>query len=316
LANIKKKVLILGYSSIVKRRILPSIIKTKNINFEICSISSNRQYVGESNWYRNYNQSLKQSKADIVYISLPNSEHFKWAKKALIKGFHVVIDKPATINLKEARQLIKIAKIKKRLLAEALVYSYHRQIIQGLKLVGGLKLIDRIHANFNIPMPNKNSIRSIKKLKSYCIYDMLPYAASIVRIFCKGKLIKASLSNKKYFHKKFSFLLEFSNMLYTGHFCYGGEYQNNLTLFGKNKVIKLNRVFAPPPNKRLNLEINSKNKRYTIKSRKDDTFYNFFKIILNHVKNKKYSVFLKKFEQDSKIREMLIRGKKYDQKLA
>ena len=310
MANIKKKVLILGYSSIVKKRILPAIIKTKNINFEICSVSSKRQHVGESNWYRNYNQALKQSKADIVYISLPNSEHFKWAKKALIKGFHVVIDKPATINLKEAKRLIKIAKMKKRLLAEALVYSCHVQIAQGLKLVGGLKSIDRIHANFNIPMPSKNSIRSIKKLKSYCIYDMLPYAASIIRIFCKSKLIKASLSNKKYFYKKFSFLLEFSNMLYTGHFCYGGEYQNNLTLFGKSKVIKLNRVFSPPSNRRLDLEINSKNKRYVIKSQKDDTFYNFFKIILNHIKKKKYSEFLKKFEQDSKIREMLIGGKK------
>ena len=308
--NIKKKVLILGYSSIVKRRILPAIIKTKNIKFEICSVSSKKQHIGESNWYRNYNQALKQSKADIVYISLPNSEHFKWAKKALIKGFHVVIDKPATINLKEAKRLIKIAKMKKRLLAEALVYSYHGQVIQGLKLVGGLKLIDRIHANFNIPTPNKNSIRSIKKLKSYCIYDMLPYAASIIRIFCKGKLIKIGISSKKYFHKKFSFILEFSNMLYTGHFCYGGEYQNNLTLFSKKKVIKLNRVFAPPPNERLNLEISSKNKSYTIKTQKDDTFYNFFRTIFSHIKSKRYSVFLKKLEQDSRIREMFISEKK------
>jgi predicted dehydrogenase len=310
LENIKKKVLILGYSSIVKRRILPAIIKTKNIKFEICSVSSKKQHIGESNWYRNYNQALKQSKADIVYISLPNSEHFKWAKKALIKGFHVVIDKPATINLKEAKRLIKIAKMKKRLLAEALVYSYHGQVIQGLKLVGGLKLIDRIHANFNIPTPNKNSIRSIKKLKSYCIYDMLPYAASIIRIFCKGKLIKIGISSKKYFHKKFSFILEFSNMLYTGHFCYGGEYQNNLTLFSKKKVIKLNRVFAPPPNERLNLEISSKNKSYTIKTQKDDTFYNFFRTIFSHIKSKRYSVFLKKLEQDSRIREMFISEKK------
>lgn len=310
MTRIKKKVLILGYSSIVKRRILPAIIKTKNIKFEICSISSSRQYVGESNWYRNYSEALKYSKAEIVYISLPNSEHFKWAKKALIKGFHVIIDKPATINLKETIQLIKIAKMKRRLLAEALVYFYHGQIIQGLKLVGGVKSIDRIHANFNIPMPDKNSIRSIKKLKSYCIYDMLPYAASIIRIFCKGKLIKIGVSSKKYFHKKFSFILEFSNMLYTGHFCYGGEYQNNLTLFSKKKVIKLNRVFAPPPNERLNLEISSKNKSYTIKTQKDDTFYNFFRTIFSHIKSKRYSVFLKKLEQDSRIREMFISEKK------
>jgi hypothetical protein len=99
-------------------------------------------------------------------------------------------------------------------------------------------------------------------------------------------------------------------MLYTGHFCYGGEYQNNLTLFSKKKVIKLNRVFAPPPNERLNLEISSKNKSYTIKTQKDDTFYNFFRTIFSHIKSKRYSVFLKKLEQDSRIREMFISEKK------
>ena len=73
---------------------------------------------------------------------------------------------------RESKRLIKIAKMKKRLLAEALVYSYHGQIAQGLKLVGGLKSIDRIHANFNIPMPDKNSIRSIKKLDIKRVYDL------------------------------------------------------------------------------------------------------------------------------------------------
>ena len=310
MSNTKKKVLILGYSSIVKRRVLPALKKIKKFRFEICSVSSNRQYIGESKWYRNYNKALASSDSEIVYISLPNSEHFKWARKALLEGFHVIIDKPATINLQETLKLIKIAKMKKKFLAEALVYDYHKQISQALKLTGKIKLLKGIHANFCIPAPSKNNIRSIKKLKSYCIYDMLPYAASVVRIFCKFKPIKINISSKKEFQKRFSFLSKFKNIFYTGHFCYGKKYQNDLTLFCKNKIIKLDRVFSPPPNKKINLKIISRNKSYIIKYKKEDVFYNFLKNVLDEIKNNKYIKFLNKLEEDSRIRETFIKSAK------
>ena len=57
--------------------------------------------------------------------------------------------------------------MKKKFLAEALVYDYHKQISQALKLAEKTKSLKGIHANFFIPAPNKNNIRSIKKLKSY-----------------------------------------------------------------------------------------------------------------------------------------------------
>ena len=51
-----------------------------------------------------------KSDANIVYISLPNSLHFYWAKKALLHGYHVIIDKPMCVNKSEANILINIAK--------------------------------------------------------------------------------------------------------------------------------------------------------------------------------------------------------------
>ena len=310
MSNTKKKVLILGYSSIVKRRVLPALKKIKKLRFEICSASSSRQYIGESKWYRNYREALDSSDSEIVYISLPNSKHFKWARKALLEGFHVIIDKPATTNLKETLKLIKIAKMKKKFLAEALVYDYHKQISQALKLTRKIKSLKGIHANFFIPAPNKNNIRSIKKLKSYCIYDMLPYAASVIRIFCKSKPVKINISSKKEFQKKFSFVSNFKNLFYIGHFCYGAKYQNNLTLFCKDKIIKLDRVFSPPSNRGINLKIVSRKKSYIIKYKKEDVFYSFLKNVLNEIKNKKHTKFLNKLEEDSRIRETFIKGAK------
>ena len=139
---------------------------------------------------------------------------------------------------------------------------------------------------------------------------MLPYAASIIRIFCKSEPFKINISSKKEFQKNFSFVSKFKNLFYTGYFCYGAKYQNNLTLFCKDKIIKLDRVFSPPSNQGINLKIASRKKSYTIKYKKEDVFYNFFKNIAKEIKNKKYIKFLNKLEEDSKIRETFIKNAK------
>ena len=102
------KILILGYSSIFKKRILNVFIKN-NIKFCIASKSSVQKEKKAFSWYRNYNCALNQSNADLVYISLPNSFHYYWAKKALNKNYHVIVDKPISENYSQAKNLIKIS---------------------------------------------------------------------------------------------------------------------------------------------------------------------------------------------------------------
>ena len=43
---------------------------------------------------------------DLVYISLPNSEHFYWAKKSLKHKFNTIVDKPITSNERQLDELI------------------------------------------------------------------------------------------------------------------------------------------------------------------------------------------------------------------
>ena len=59
---------------------------------------------------------------DFVTIVTPNHLHFPAAKMALENGFHVVSDKPATLNLPEAKELKKI--IDKSGLIYALTHNY------------------------------------------------------------------------------------------------------------------------------------------------------------------------------------------------
>ena len=108
------KMLILGYSDLCKRKIIPIFKeKLKEIKFCICSKSQIREDIGASKWYRNYKEALEKSQADLVYISLPNFLHYYWAKKFLQNNYHVIVDKPATLSFKQAKNLVKFARKKK-----------------------------------------------------------------------------------------------------------------------------------------------------------------------------------------------------------
>lgn len=54
---------------------------------------------------------------DLVVIATPNDTHFDLASRALDAGKHVVVDKPFTTTVNEARQLIALAEKKKLLLS-------------------------------------------------------------------------------------------------------------------------------------------------------------------------------------------------------
>ena len=68
----------------------------------------------ENRVYDNYCQMFQREKAlpegeriDFVSIVTPNNSHYPIAKEALSSGFHIVCDKPMTMNLKEAIALNK-----------------------------------------------------------------------------------------------------------------------------------------------------------------------------------------------------------------
>jgi predicted dehydrogenase len=54
---------------------------------------------------------------DLVVIASPNATHAPLARLALNAGKHVVVDKPFTLDMQEARELIALAQEKQRLLS-------------------------------------------------------------------------------------------------------------------------------------------------------------------------------------------------------
>lgn len=72
-------------------------------------------YLPADRCYGSYTEMLEKENAlpadqrmDFVAIVTPNHVHFSAAKSALEAGFHVLSDKPATLNLEEAKELARI----------------------------------------------------------------------------------------------------------------------------------------------------------------------------------------------------------------
>ena len=305
------KILLLGYSNLAKKRILNHFIKKKYI-VEIASISHKKKIKNISVQYSSYDFALKKSNANLIYISLPNSLHFKWAHKALSLGYHVVVDKPLCSTQKELDKLIKLSIKNKKLIAEATFFNYHKQFRRVLKLIGNLNNLKKIYCSFIIPMPTKNSILQSVNLNGGALMDMGPYAASVARIFCNEKII----SKHFYFKKKtnnliiaFKIMIIYKSKLLIGIFKFGGEYKNQLELHTEKKCITINRDFSPPTNENLNIKIKKKKKISLLKVKKDDCFANFFDEVIKNIKKKNIKFYIERIKFDSNFRNNILKNK-------
>ncbi len=306
------KILILGFSSLSIRKIIPALKKSsKKFKFEICSVSKSKKSIGESKWFRNYNVALTKSNADIVYISLQNSKHFYWAKKFLENKFHVIIDKPATLSLKEAKELVGIAKKNKKLLSEAVIFNYHAQFKQLLKEITNKDKLESVLSNFKIPQLPKNNFRNFPTHGGGCFNDMSPYAAVLFRIFINKKLTKDKIYftsiNKNKLNISFNFFAYLKKIIFFSSFSFNDNYQNELTLVTSKKILKIYRVFSPPSDKKLKILIHYKdqNKNITKLIKKDDIFVNYFNDIYKSLKNRRFLDYYKILLKDSNFREKI-----------
>ena len=300
------RVLILGYSNIVKKRVL-SVLKEKKFAIYIASKSYKKKIPGIKKQFTSYEQALKNCKPSIVYISLPNSKHFVWAKRSLNHKYNTIVDKPITSNKKQLAELIDLSKKNKRLLVESTFFNYHVQ----MKKIINIYKIDRykkIYAKFIIPKPDKKSILLSRKLQGGVLMDMGPYISSIPRLFNLKNLKKKKIQitkNKQKLVISIKFFINFEEGVYQGIFKFGGKYTNEIKISNGSKKSLIKRVFSPPDNEFLFLKTTSKKKKKVIKIKKDNCFKNFFIEVLKIIKERKYNFYYKRMLHDVNFRTNL-----------
>lgn len=102
--------------------------------------------------YTVYEDCLKDTDIDTVYIGLPNHLHYSFTKEALLSGKNVICEKPFTIKLSEFTELKDISKKNNLILIEAITTRYlsnYLSIKESIHYLGGLKIIECNYSQYS-----------------------------------------------------------------------------------------------------------------------------------------------------------------------
>jgi dTDP-3,4-didehydro-2,6-dideoxy-alpha-D-glucose 3-reductase len=305
--------LIIGLSSIVQRRVLPALASLPVVT--AVDIAS-RSKPAPADWhprgafYDDYELALERSQADLIYVSLPNSDHVRWIETGLRHGKHVIVDKPATLTLGEAEHCANEASQRSLLLAEATVFSYHSQIA-ALRSFAAEHDLTHIDARFIIPPLPSDNFRNDRRLGGGCLNDMGPYAAAVARLFGGGEATAlcafgASRAADRDIDMGFSLLARFeNNVRYSGHFSFEGEYQNRLALIGRSGSVEIERIFSPPAEFEPVWNVRASSQPSERKLPASDAFGEFLADVFASIEAGAYHRFLSDLLQDAAFRARL-----------
>lgn len=107
---------------------------------ELLNLDAQRVYASYEEMIQKEAALSPDERMDFVSIVTPNHLHFAPAKLALENGFHVVLDKPMTFDLKEAKELKQVAEESKKYFCLTHTYTGYPMIKEAKQQVKDGKL--------------------------------------------------------------------------------------------------------------------------------------------------------------------------------
>lgn len=92
--------------------------------------------------YRSVGEMLNNSDVEVVVVNTPVQTHFEYVKMALEAGKNVIVEKPFTVDVSEAEQLVKLAEEKGLFLSVYQNRRFDRDFLQVKKILHDRKLGD------------------------------------------------------------------------------------------------------------------------------------------------------------------------------
>ena len=129
---------------------------------------------------------INDNKIDAVVIATPVSTHYELAKASLLSNKHVLVEKPFTLNLEQAEELVCLSEKTKKILMVDHVFVYNPAVIRIKEFIkngeiGELKYYDATRINLGLFQQDVNvlwdlAVHDISIL--LYIYEKKPYSLS------------------------------------------------------------------------------------------------------------------------------------------
>lgn len=203
--------------------------------------------------FSSYEDIISSDETDAIYIPLPPALHYRWARRALENGKHVLVEKPSTISYADTRELVATARDKKLALHENYMFVFHNQLdaIRSLIRSGEIGEVRLYRISFGFPRRAVNDFRYNKALGGGALIDAggytIRYAADLLG---ESAEIKCATLN---------YLKDFDVDIYgaatlvnqegvTAQIAFGmdNDYKCELEVWGSKGTLKTNRVLTAP----------------------------------------------------------------------
>lgn len=252
------KIGILGAADIAFNRFLPALEKVQGV--QCAGVASNspdklRRFVDKYNIhvYESYDEVIQDENVDCIYVPLPPVFHYEWARKALLAGKHVFLEKPSTISAEQTRELVGLAGSMGLVLQENYMFQYHAQLADIEKIIasGELGKLRLVRTSFGFPRRAGGDFRYVKELGGGTMLDNGGYTIKLInRLLGRStRLVASRLDYDEETGVDIFGTAEFMNadgVLAQAAFGMDCQYQCSLELWGSKGRLTTGRIYTTP----------------------------------------------------------------------
>lgn len=329
---------ILGPSEIASRRFLPALLETNCFQFIGVASANDEEWFAlqKSNensiqnirnekekakllslrfggkLFDSYSELINSNEVDAIYIPLPPGLHYKWAREALLKNKHVLLEKPATVSFEDTLELVNIADQRNLAIFENYAYLFHDQVAQIEKIIeaGTIGSIRLYRISFGFPMRNINDFRYNKELGGGALLDCGGYTLNYARkLLGKGaKIVSSHLNYIEGFDVDIygsATLINEQGITAQISFGMDNSYKCEFEAWGSKGSLLTDRIFSPPSDYEPKITLRLQDKIEILNLKADNSFKNSIiafnqSIIDNKIRKESYKNIL---DQAEMIRE-------------
>ncbi len=145
---------------------------------------------------KSYKKLVENYETDAVVVATSAETHFKIAKDALLCDKHCFVEKPITLNIEEAEELVKLAKERNLILMVGHLLLYHSAVeylkkLVSKKIIGDVLYIYSQRVNLGKVRSNENAL-----------WSFAPHDISIMLYLVDAKPVRVSATGQTFLQKK------------------------------------------------------------------------------------------------------------------
>lgn len=283
---------ILGAADIAYNKFIPALCRVGGA--ECAGVASNsgkklERFVEKYNLhvYSSYDEVINDGSVDCVYIPLPPAFHYEWAKKALLAGKHVFLEKPSTTSLEYTKELVELADERGLVIQENYMFQYHDQLARLKELVaeGRIGKLRLVRTSFGFPRRAEGDFRYNKALGGGTMMDNGGYTIKLITELLgeSTRYISSKLDYDEETGVDIFGTAGFTNddgVIAQAAFGMDCQYQCSLELWGTKGRITTGRIYTAPAGYAPTALIETGSESVTVELPGDDHFVKSIKIFL------------------------------------